>query len=76
VLAAMAELQFRPNRAARMLTTARSRTIGVPASASSLYGPASSLDAAEDAARNMSLEFRLDVPDFVLSQNPESLRGV
>jgi DNA-binding LacI/PurR family transcriptional regulator len=52
VLAAMAELQFRPNRAARMLTTARSRTIGVLASsASSLYGPASSLDAVEDAAR-------------------------
>ncbi|WP_138442389.1 LacI family DNA-binding transcriptional regulator [Sinomonas susongensis] len=52
VLAAMAELQFRPNRAARMLTTARSRTIGVLASsASSLYGPASSLDAVENAAR-------------------------
>jgi DNA-binding LacI/PurR family transcriptional regulator len=53
VLAAMAELQFRPNRAARMLTTARSRTIGVLASsASSLYGPASSLDAVEAAARD------------------------
>ncbi|MCH6469503.1 LacI family DNA-binding transcriptional regulator [Sinomonas terrae] len=52
VLAAMAELQFRPNRAARMLTTARSHTIGVLASsASSLYGPASSLDAVENAAR-------------------------
>lgn len=52
VLAAMAELRFRPNRAARMLTTARSSTIGVLASsASSLYGPASSLDAVENAAR-------------------------
>ena len=52
VLAAMAELRFRPNRAARMLTTARSRTIGILASsASSLYGPASSLDAVENAAR-------------------------
>jgi len=52
VLAAMAELDFRPNRAARMLTTARSRTIGVLASsASSLFGPASSIDAVEDAAR-------------------------
>lgn len=52
VLAAMSELRFRPNRAARMLTTARSRTIGVLASsASSLYGPASSLDAVENAAR-------------------------
>lgn len=52
VLAAIAELNFRPNRAARMLTTARSRTIGVlAASASSLFGPASSLDAVENAAR-------------------------
>ncbi|MGH1524911.1 LacI family DNA-binding transcriptional regulator [Leifsonia sp. L25] len=52
VLAAMADLNFRPNRAARMLTTARSRTIGVLASsASSLFGPASSIDAVEQAAR-------------------------
>lgn len=53
VLAAMADLNFRPNRAARMLTTARSRTIGVLASsASSLFGPASSIDAVEQAARD------------------------
>lgn len=53
VLAAMADLQFRPNRAARMLTTSRSSTIGVLASsASTLYGPASSLDAVEQAARD------------------------
>jgi DNA-binding LacI/PurR family transcriptional regulator len=52
VLNAMAALNFRPNRAARMLTTARSRTIGVlAASASSLFGPASSIDAVEQAAR-------------------------
>lgn len=52
VLSAMADLNFRPNRAARMLTTARSRTIGVLASsASSLFGPASSIDAVEQAGR-------------------------
>jgi DNA-binding LacI/PurR family transcriptional regulator len=52
VLAAMEELRFRPNRAARMLTTARSTTIGILASsASSLFGPASSIDAVENAAR-------------------------
>jgi DNA-binding LacI/PurR family transcriptional regulator len=52
VVAAMAELDFHPNRAARMLTTARSRTIGVlAASASSLFGPASSIDAVENAGR-------------------------
>ncbi|QIZ99475.1 LacI family DNA-binding transcriptional regulator [Leifsonia sp. PS1209] len=53
VLAAMEELRFRPNRAARMLTTARSMTIGVLASsASTLFGPASSIDAVEKAARD------------------------
>ncbi|GIT78675.1 LacI family transcriptional regulator [Leifsonia sp. LS1] len=53
VLAAMADLNFRPNRAARMLTTARSTTIGVlAASTSSLFGPASSIDAVERAARD------------------------
>lgn len=52
VLAAMEELRFRPNRAARMLTTARSNTIGILASsASTLFGPASSIDAVENAAR-------------------------
>lgn len=52
VLAAMEELQFRPNRAARMLSTSRSNTIGIlAASASSMFGPASSVDAVENAAR-------------------------
>ncbi|WP_223691495.1 LacI family DNA-binding transcriptional regulator [Leifsonia poae] len=52
VLTAMDELQFRPNRAARMLSTARSNTIGILASSSSsLFGPASSIDAVESAAR-------------------------
>lgn len=53
VLVAMADLNFRPNRAARMLTTARSTTVGVlAASTSSLFGPASSIDAVENAARD------------------------
>lgn len=52
VLAAMESLSFRPNRAARMLATARSQTIGVlAAESSSLFGPASSIDAVENAAR-------------------------
>jgi DNA-binding LacI/PurR family transcriptional regulator len=52
VLAAMDELQFRPSRAARMLSMRRSRTIGVLAAAvGSHYGPASSVSAVEDAAR-------------------------
>jgi len=53
VLAAMEQLSFRPNRAARMLTTARSQALGVlVASPSSLFGPASSIDAIERAARD------------------------
>ena len=53
VLAAMAQLNFRPNRAARMLTTSRSSTLGVlTVSGSSLFGPASSIDAVENAARD------------------------
>jgi DNA-binding LacI/PurR family transcriptional regulator len=52
VLVAMDELQFRPSRAARMLSMQRSQTIGVLAAAvGSNYGPASSVSAVEDAAR-------------------------
>ena len=52
VLAAMDELQFRPSRAARVLSTQRSQTIGVLAAAVGRhYGPASSVSAVEDAAR-------------------------
>jgi DNA-binding LacI/PurR family transcriptional regulator len=52
VLVAMGELRFRPSRAARMLSTRRSETIGVLAAAvGSHYGPASSVSAVEDAAR-------------------------
>ncbi|HWG02887.1 MAG TPA: LacI family DNA-binding transcriptional regulator [Trebonia sp.] len=53
VLVAMEELQFRPSRAARMLSMRRSETIGVLAAAvGSHYGPASSVSAVEDAARD------------------------
>jgi DNA-binding LacI/PurR family transcriptional regulator len=52
VLLAMDELQFRPSRAARMLSMRRSQIIGVLAAAvGSHYGPASSVSAVEDAAR-------------------------
>ncbi|WP_022899098.1 LacI family DNA-binding transcriptional regulator [Humibacter albus] len=52
VLDAMAELSFRPNRAARMLATSRSRTIGVIAAVhGSYYGPTSIVSATEDVAR-------------------------
>lgn len=51
VRAAMAELQYRPSAAARALSTSRSKTIGVLASTRSQYGPARSIQAIEEAAR-------------------------
>ena len=51
VLAAMAELQYRPSAAARALSTSRSKTIGVLASTRAHYGPARSIQAIEQAAR-------------------------
>jgi DNA-binding LacI/PurR family transcriptional regulator len=53
VLAAMDELHFRPSRAARMLSRQRSQTIGILAAAvGGYYGPASSVSAIENAARD------------------------
>ena len=50
VRAAIAELGYRPNRAARALVTGRSQIIGVVAQNSTLYGPASLLAAFGHAA--------------------------
>ncbi|MER7168503.1 LacI family DNA-binding transcriptional regulator [Micromonospora sp. NPDC000207] len=50
VQAAIAELRYRPNRAARALVTGRSQVMGVVALNTILYGPASLLSAFEIAA--------------------------
>jgi DNA-binding LacI/PurR family transcriptional regulator len=50
VRAAIAELGYRPNRAARTLVTGRSQVIGAVALSPTLYGPASMLSAFEQAA--------------------------
>jgi DNA-binding LacI/PurR family transcriptional regulator len=51
VLEAIAALGYRRNSAARALVTARSATIGVVTTGSPLFGPASTLIAVEEAAR-------------------------
>jgi DNA-binding LacI/PurR family transcriptional regulator len=50
VLSAMRRLGYRPNPAARALVTGRSRTLGVVSFDTTLYGPASTLFAIEQAA--------------------------
>jgi DNA-binding LacI/PurR family transcriptional regulator len=50
VRAAIVELGYRPNRAARALVTGRSQLLGVVALNTTLYGPASLLTAFEQAA--------------------------
>jgi DNA-binding LacI/PurR family transcriptional regulator len=50
VLAAMRELDYRPNSMARALVTGRSRTLGVVSFDTTLYGPASTLFGIERAA--------------------------
>jgi len=50
VLAAMRELDYRPNSYARALVTGRSRTLGVVSFDTTLYGPASTLFGIERAA--------------------------
>ncbi|MEU6349168.1 LacI family DNA-binding transcriptional regulator [Streptomyces sp. NPDC047072] len=51
VLAAVRELGYRPNAAARNLVTRRTRTLGVISFNTTLYGPASMLYGIEQAAR-------------------------
>ncbi|WP_395244301.1 LacI family DNA-binding transcriptional regulator [Agromyces sp. MMS24-K17] len=51
VLDVMAELQYKPNRAARALVTSRSRTLGILSASTTQYGPARAITAIESAAR-------------------------
>ncbi|HEX4401993.1 MAG TPA: LacI family DNA-binding transcriptional regulator [Galbitalea sp.] len=71
ILKVIEDLGYRPNPAARALVTARSRIIGVLSSQSALYGPTTSVQAIEGAAR--AAGYRITVTNIDPSL-PESIR--
>ncbi len=84
VLAAIRELSYRPNAAARALVTRRTHTLGVISFDTTLYGPASMLYGIERAARHAyfvsiaslpALDHRgvLDAVDRLLGQPVEGI---
>ncbi len=66
VRAAIDELGYRPNQAARALVTSRSRTIGVLSAQTAHYGPATSIAAIELAAREAG--YRLTITNIASSE--------
>lgn len=58
VLRVIKETGYRRNSSARALVTRRTRTLGVVASDTTLYGPASTLFALEEAARAEGISSR------------------
>jgi DNA-binding LacI/PurR family transcriptional regulator len=85
VLDSIKELGFRPNQAARALVTSRSRTIGVLSLEGAYWGPTTSINAIEVAARVAGYRLSLtNIPsgdytsiksglDYLLSQSIEAL---
>jgi DNA-binding LacI/PurR family transcriptional regulator len=85
VLDVISEIGYRPNQAARALVTSRTRTIGVLSSQTAHYGPTTSVNAIEIAAREAG--YRLSITsvssgdyssiksaiDYLLSQAVEAL---
>ncbi|WP_243227332.1 LacI family DNA-binding transcriptional regulator [Microbacterium sp. CIAB417] len=85
VLSVMAQVQYRPNRAARALVTSRSQTIGILSASSTQYGPASSIAAIESAARergywvstaNISPHDPDSIPDGIAHLMAQSVEGL
>jgi DNA-binding LacI/PurR family transcriptional regulator len=66
VQAAIDELGYLPHQAARALVTSRSRTIGVLAAQTVHYGPATSIQAIETAARESG--YRLSITNISSSE--------
>lgn len=85
VLDVIAELQYRPNRAARALASSRSRTIGILSAMSTDYGPASIMASVEAAARasgywvsiaNIDAGVEGSVPDALDQLRAQSVEGI
>jgi DNA-binding LacI/PurR family transcriptional regulator len=85
VTAAIEELDYRPNSAARALVTGRSGTLGVVALDSTLYGPASTLYGIENAAReagyaitisSVSRPQRSSISDAVENLRRQAVEGI
>lgn len=85
VLAAIEELGYRPNSAARALVTGRTGTLGVLALESNLYGPASTLYGIENAAReagfaitisSVSRPGRSSIADAVENLRGQAVEGI
>jgi DNA-binding LacI/PurR family transcriptional regulator len=85
VLAAVRELDYRPNSAARQLVTGRSGVLGVVSIDTTLYGPASTLYGIEQAARisgytvsiaSLSLLTRRSIEEGVHRLRAQSADGV
>ncbi|XVQ13992.1 LacI family DNA-binding transcriptional regulator [Spirillospora sp. CA-255316] len=85
VLAAMRELDYRPNSAARVLVTGRSQVLGVVSFDTTLYGPASTLYGIERAARgaehmvsiaSVSSLTRRSIQDAVERLRSQSVDGI
>lgn len=79
VEAAIAELGYRPNSAARALVTRRSHRIGVVAASSALYGPAVTLAGIQEAARaagySVTVVMVSDTSAASITEALEELRG-
>ncbi|WP_424466820.1 LacI family DNA-binding transcriptional regulator [Pseudoclavibacter helvolus] len=63
VLDAMRELDYRPNLAARTLSSKRSRTLGVISTSRGEFGPASSISAITEAARSRGYSTIIEYAD-------------
>jgi len=75
VLAAIEQLNYRPNQAARALATSRSRTIGVlSADAKAFYGPTTAIHSIEQYAREAG--YRLSITNINSSDTSSIKSGL